>query len=446
MIKRAPIVAIVGRTNVGKSSLYNAILKRRDAIVAREPGTTRDSLMSKTSWKGYDFWIVDTAGIKNPEDDFEFTIQDQIYQAAENADVIWVMTEVDVPINNDDRKIINIALKSKKPTYLIINKIDKIKSRNKVPKHIDRVGIKEFVPISVTQARGIDALLDKLISVIPKIETKEESSSVKLAIIGRPNVGKSSLFNTLANKQQAIVADRAGTTRDVNKTQVKYHDNTIELIDTAGIRRSGKINVGVEKFSVLRAISAIEKSDVCLLLMDCNELNVQLDQKLAGLIEEAGKGLILVVTKWDVVEDKSPHTRDTMAKEIAANFEFVAWAPLIFTSAVTGQNVTKIYELVLDIMQNRAKKIPTNELNKWLARTVQKHPPAGLKNHFPKLNYTTQETDNDLPSFKIFGSYTKYVHWSYRRYMERQLREEYGFEGTPVQLWFIDKRASKETD
>lgn len=437
MNKKVPIVAIVGRTNVGKSSLYNHILKRRDAIVAREPGTTRDSLTSKSNWKGSSFWLVDTAGVKNPEDEFETTIQEQIYLAVENADVIWVVTEADVPITDEDRKIIDMALKSKKPSYLIINKIDKLKNRNKIPKHIDKVGIKEFIPVSASQGRGIEQLLDKLVSVIPKINANtDKSKDIKLVLIGRPNVGKSSLFNTLANKQQAIVAERAGTTRDLNRITIKYHEKDIELIDTAGIRRPGKINQGVEKFSVLRALSGIEKSDICLLLMDGSELNVQLDQKLAGLISEAGKGLILVVSKWDLNKDKD---QDIVSKEIAANFDFVAWAPLIFTSSLTGQNVTKIYDLALEIVTNRAKKIPTSELNTWLKKTTQKHPPAGIKNLMPKLNYIVQETDNDLPAFKIFGSHARAVHWSYKRYMEHQMREEFGFDGTPIQLWFIEK-------
>lgn len=439
MSSRVPIVAIVGRTNVGKSSLYNYVIKDRHAIVAREAGTTRDSLTSKASWKGHSFWIVDTAGVKTAEDEFELSIQDQIYQATEQADVIWVMTEADVPINDDDRKIIDIALRSSKPTYLVINKMDKIKSRSKVPKHIDKVGIKEFVPISVTQGRGIDQLLDKLVSVIPKIQSKPEvKASIKLAIIGRPNVGKSSLFNALGKKQQAIVADRAGTTRDLNKLSIKYEGQEIELIDTAGIRRSGKISVGVEKFSVLRALSAIEQSDVCLLLMDVNELNVALDQKLAGMIAEAGKGLILVVSKWDTATEPM----EEISKQVAASFEFVYWSPLIFTSATTGRNVTKIFELVLEIQKNRLTKIPTKVLNDWLEKATRAHPPAGIKDLRPKLNYITQESDNDLPAFKIFGRNSRAVHWSYRRYLERSMREDYGFEGTPIELWFIDKKTT----
>lgn len=436
---RTPIVAIVGRANVGKSSLFNAILERREAIVAREAGTTRDSLMAKARFNNQEFWLVDTAGVKNPEDDFEFTIQEQIYQATESADVIWLMVEANVPVNDEDRKLANLALKSKKPVFLVINKVDQVKNVSQADHHT-KFGIKDFIYTSVKQNKGIEELLQKLTNVIPKIEYKEsDPNTIKIALIGRPNVGKSYLFNTLAKKQQAIVSDRAGTTRDINRTYIKYQKQDVEIMDTAGIRRAGKVEKGIEHFSVIRSLSAIEQSDVCLLLMDVNELNVQLDQKLAGLIKEAGKGLILVVSKWDSAEDKDPYLRDTLAKRIAYNFEFVPWAPLIFTSSVTGQNVTKIFEIVTEIIEERKKRIPTRELNKYLEKATFKHPPAGLKNRSPKLNYITQETDNPIPAFKIFGSNTKFLHWSYRRYLERGLREEYGFNGTPVQLWFIEK-------
>jgi len=210
-------------------------------------------------------------------------------------------------------------------------------------------------------------------------------------------------------------------------------------MDTAGVRRPGKVEVGVEKFSVLRTISAIEQSDVCLLVMDNSELNVGLDLRLAGLIKEAGKGLVLVVSKWDIVEEKDPFKRDDLAAGIANNFDFVPWAPLIFTSSVTGQNVTKIFELALEIYNTRAKRITTSSLNKWLVEAISHQPPAGLKNRNPKLNYMTQETDNPTPAFKIFGSNTKYIHFSYRRYLEKRFRRQYDFSGTPVQLWFIEK-------
>lgn len=440
MAKKLPIIAIVGRANVGKSSLFNAILDTKEAIVAREAGTTRDSIMSKAEYKEQHFWLVDTAGIKDPEDDFEFTIQEQVIQATDSADVIWVVVEADVPITEEDRRVAKMALKSKKPVFLIINKIDLAKGQDLAG--FDRLGIKPILRTSTTQKRGIEQLLDTLVEVIPKAIATEDDDRFRIAIVGRPNVGKSQLFNTLAKKQQAIVADRAGTTRDVNHTVVKYMGREVEFFDTAGIRKNGKIEVGIERFSVIRALAAIERADVCLLLMDVNELNVQLDQKIAGMVKDAGKGLILVVSKWDSVEDKDAYTRDSLAPKIARNYDFVPWAPLIFTSSVSGQNVTKIFDLAFDIDKERSKRIATPELNKWLRQAIDTHPPAGLKNRNPKLNYMVQETDNPIPSFKIFGSHTGFVHWSYRRYLERKLREAYGYEGTPIQLWFIEKHVT----
>jgi GTP-binding protein len=437
MAKKLPIIAIVGRANVGKSSLFNSILDRREAIVAREAGTTRDSIMSKAEYNDQHFWLVDTAGVKDPEDDFEFTIQEQITQAADSADVIWVVVEADVPITDEDRRVAKMALKSRKPVFLLINKVDK--ARGIDLSGFDRLGIKEIYRTSTTQHRGIEELLGGLVAVIPKAEQQDDSDRLRIAVLGRPNVGKSHLFNSLAKKQQAIVADRAGTTRDINRTVVRYQDREIEIMDTAGIRRSGKIERGVEHFSVIRSLSAIEQADVALLLMDVNELNVQLDQKIAGMVKDAGKGLILVVSKWDAVIEKDAFTRDSLAPRIAATFDFVPWAPLIFTSSVTGQNVTKLFDLALETDTERQKRISTRELNVWLREAVDAHPPAGLKNRNPKLNYMVQETDNPTPAFKIFGSQTKFVHWSYRRYLERRLRDKYGYTGTPIQLWFIEK-------
>lgn len=440
MAKKLPIIAIVGRANVGKSSLFNAILDRREAIVAREAGTTRDSIMAKAEYNSQNFWLVDTAGIKDPEDDFEFTIQEQIMQAADSADVIWVVVEADIPITEEDRRVAKMALKSRKPVFLVINKVDKAKGVDLA--RFDRLGIKPIIRTSTTQGKGVEQLLNTLLKVIPSVTQQDDDDRLRLAILGRPNVGKSQLFNTLAKKQQAIVADRAGTTRDVNRNVMRYQGREIEILDTAGIRRSGKIQVGIERFSVIRALSAIEQSDVCLLLMDVNELNVQLDQKIAGMIKDAGKGLILVVSKWDSVEDKDAFTRDELAPQIAGRYDFVPWAPLIFTSSVTGQNVTKIFDLLLEIDEQRAKRIATPELNKWLRQAVDAHPPAGLKNRTPKLNYMVQESDNPIPAFKIFGSHTSFLHWSYKRYLERRLREAYGYQGTPVQLWFIEKHVT----
>lgn len=435
--RKIPIVAIVGRANVGKSSLFNAILARREAIVAQEAGTTRDSIMAKASWNDQDFWLVDTAGMKDAEDEFEFTIQEQIIQAADSADVIWVVVEANTTITEEDRRVAKLALKSKKPVFLVINKIDK--ARRADMSHFDRLGIKPIIQTSVTQHQGLSELLDLVVEQVPKATLQEDDNRLHIALLGRPNVGKSYLFNTLAKKQQAIVADRAGTTRDINRAVVRYEGREIEIMDTAGIRRSGKIERGIEHFSVLRSLSAIEQADICFLLMDVNELNVQLDQKIAGMIKEAGKGLVLVVSKWDDAEGKDAFTRDALAPEIARSYDFVPWAPLIFTSAATGQNVTKLFDLALEIDKRRGQRIPTSELNRWLRAILDQHPPAGLKNRTPKLNYVVQEDDNPIPAFKIFGSQTKFVHWSYRRFMEKTLRERYDYAGTPIQLWLIEK-------
>jgi len=434
--KRASIVAIVGRANVGKSSLFNAIIGRREAIIADEPGTTRDSVSAKASYADKDFWIIDTAGLKDANDEFELTIQDQIIQAADDADLIVVVVEADVQITEEDRRVATMALKSKKPVILVVNKIDKNKDADL--NEWLKLGVKPVIATSVTQRLGVDELIENIASRLPAATIKEDSDRIRLAILGRPNVGKSALFNTLAKKQQAIVADRAGTTRDVNRSVIRYESREVELMDTAGIRRSGKIERGVEHFSVLRSIAAIEQADVCLLLMDANELNVQLDQKIAGMVKEAGKGLILVVSKWDSI-DKDAFTRDALAPQIAANFAFVPWAPLIFTSAVTGQNVAKIFELTLEISGVRQQRFKTPELNKWLADVINQHPPAGLKGRSPKLNYMVQEDNTDQPSFKVFGAHTKFLHWSYKRYMERKFREKWPLSGTPLKFWFIEK-------
>lgn len=456
MSKKLPIVAIVGRANVGKSSLFNAILERREAIVAREAGTTRDSVWAKASVtpdgpaadsqppsvaaappNRYDFWLVDTAGMKTAEDDFELTIQEQITEAAASADIIWVVVEANIPITEEDRRVARTALKTGKPMFLVINKVDKARADDL--SGFDRLGIQPVFPTSTTQARGIDHLLHALIQRIPQVVQPAPDECIRVALLGRPNVGKSRLFNALAKKQQAIVADRAGTTRDVNRTTVKYQGRAIELMDTAGIRRSGKIGVGIEHFSVIRTLAAIEQADVCLLLMDVSELSTGLDQKIAGMIQEAGKGLVLVVSKWDAVEGKDAYTRDALAPQIAREFVFVPWAPLVFTSSVTGQNVTKLFDMAVEIYQRRRTRIATSQLNAWLTGVVAKHPPAGLKNRAPKLNYMVQEDDNTTPAFKIFGAHTKFLHWSYKRFMEHELREHYDFAGTAVQLWFIEK-------
>lgn len=439
MSKAAPIVAIVGRANVGKSSLFNAVLGRREAIVAKEAGTTRDRVSAKATWGANDFWLVDTAGLKTASDEFEMTIQQQISEAASSADLIWVVVDAGVRLTEEDRRVSKLALKTKKPVLLVVNKQDTNPKAS-----LDEwlaLGISAQLATSTTQRRGIAELLDATAQHLPRAQIRPRTNRVKIAILGRPNVGKSALFNALCQKQQAIVAKQAGTTRDVNRSVISYHDRELELLDTAGIRRSGKIERGVEQFSVLRALAAIEEADVCLLVMEYPEVSVQLDQKIGSMICEAGKGLTLVVSKWDNADSGST-TRQQVTTQITRDFAFIPWAPLLFTSSVTGLNITKIFDLATQIAQERTVVIKTSQLNQWLQKATSAHPPAGLKNYHPNLKYMVQEDTENLPSFKIFGSHTRFLHWSYRRYLERSFRESWPFMGTPIKFWFIDDSKS----
>ena len=488
MSTKLPTVAIIGRANAGKSSIFNRLVRSQQAIVAREAGTTRDNVVGKVRYKlarhpsstperpsqpedsafpaeldqddsslrssaseGSDgrestrgsygeFWLVDTAGLKDPNDEFEAGIQDQIADAAEAADVIIVVVDSTEYPGDDERAVAKRALKSKKPVILVTNKADLKNSLH--DDEFRRLGIKTIIRTSAEHSSGISDLMQAITAEIPAASETEPDDILRIALIGRPNVGKSNLFNRLAGKQQALVANIAGTTRDLNRVQVNYHQQTIELIDTAGVRRSGKQETGIEKFSVLRTLKAIEEADICLLLMDVNELNTALDQKLAGMIAEAGKGLVLVVSKWDSVEGKDAFTRDALAPRIANNFDFVPWAPLIFTSSVTGQNVTKLYDLALDIRTRRAQEPKTRQLNDLLQKATQAHPPAGLKNTHPRLRYMVH-TDTTPPWFVIYGSNLKFVHWSYKRYLERLVREKFDYTGTPIKFSFRDEKQIK---
>lgn len=444
MATTLPTVAIIGRANAGKSSLFNRLVKSQQAIVAREAGTTRDNVIGKVTYRNdgqeSQFWLVDTAGLKTAEDEFEASIQDQIEEAADAADVILVVVDSTQHVGDEERSVAKKALKSKKPVILITNKAD---LKDSLPDDdFRRLGIQTIIRTSAEHNSGISDVLNQLANLIPPAKVREADDVLRIALIGRPNVGKSNLFNRLAGKQQAVVANVAGTTRDVNRVQINYHQRTIELLDTAGVRRQGKQEVGIEKFSVLRTLQAIEQSDICLLLMDVNELNTQLDQRLAGIIAEAGKGLVIVVSKWDSVEGKDAFTRDALAPKISYNFKFTPWAPLIFTSSVTGQNVTKLFDLVTDIDARRKQETKTRVLNELLQKAIDRHPPAGLKNTHPKLRYMVQ-TDDNPPWFVIHGSNLKFVHWSYKRYLERLVRETYDYSGTPIKFSFRDEKQIK---
>lgn len=440
MASKLPTVAIIGQANVGKSSLFNRFVRSKQAIVASEAGTTRDNVLGKVEYDDKQFWLVDTAGLKDAADEFEATIQEQIEDAAGAADVILVTVDATQYPSDQDRIVAKKALKSKKPVILLLNKSD---LKGALPEEeFLRLGIKDIVTTSAEHRAGIEETLSRVAHLLPARREREEDDVLRIALIGRPNVGKSHLFNTLAGKQQALVANIAGTTRDINRVSITYNQQAIELLDTAGIRRQGKQEVGIEKFSVLRTLNAIEEADVCLLLMDVNELNTQLDQKLAGIIKDAGKGLVIVISKWDSVEGKDAYTRDALAPSIAHTFDFVPWAPLIFTSSVTGQNVTKLYDLALGIRARREQTTKTRVLNDLLQKATQKHPPAGLKNTHPKLRYIVQ-TDTNPPWFVIHGSNLKFVHWSYKRYLERLIRQTYDYSGTPISFSFIDEKQVK---
>ena len=364
MASKLPTVAIIGQANVGKSSLFNRMVRAQQAIVAREAGTTRDNVIGRVEYDDHNFWLVDTAGLKDPNDEFEASIQEQITEAADSADVILVVVDGSQYPSDKDKFVAKKALRSKKPTILLINKTD---IKGCLPDdEFKRLGISKIIRTSAEHNRGIEAALEAIIEHIPAKSEYIPDDILRVALIGRPNVGKSFLFNSLAGKQQAIVANIAGTTRDVNHISVKYGDRDIEILDTAGMRQPGKQEMGVEKFSVLRTLAAIEQSDVCFLLMDANELNTQLDQRIGGIINDAAKGMAIVVTKWDSVEGKDAYTRDDIAPKISNTFDFTPWAPLIFTSAVTGQNVTKLFDLAIDIDSRRKQETKTRVLNDML--------------------------------------------------------------------------------
>ncbi len=441
-MKKLPTVAIIGQTNVGKSSLFNRFVGKQQAIVAREAGTTRDNVVSKVSHNKSQFWLIDTAGLKEAEDDFEATIQEQITEATELADLILVVLDNTLHPSQEDKDIAKKALKSKKPIFLVVNKTD-LKTTVETREFL-KLGIKDIFYTSANHNSGIAELKTAITDNLPQVHTApSDKNRIKIALIGRPNVGKSNLFNTMAQKQQAMVANVAGTTRDLNRTEIKYKGQTIELIDTAGIRRSGKQERGIEKFSVLRSLQAIEESDICLLVIDSQEYGTALDQKLAGIIDEAGKGIIVVVSKSDLLDtEKEEDNKNRIMHKIINRLKFIPYAPLIFTSSVTGKNVTKIFELAQMIMKNRAQEIPTRELNKLLTEVKNRHIPPGLKNTKPKLRYIVQ-TDTNPPWFVVYGANLKLLHWSYKRHLINAIRDRYDYTGTPIKFSFREEQKKK---
>ena len=446
-MNKLPIVALIGQTNAGKSSILNRMAHKNIAIVAREEGTTRDNVMATIDDS---FILIDTAGLKDPSDDFEASIQDQIADAIDAADVILVTLDSTKYFDHKDAKIAKDALRSGKPVYLVLNKCDLKESLPVTEFRALGIAPERIIYTSATTGQGVGALKSVLlgtgrlgpssrasrphISVVTSEmpQKKDFQSPIKIALIGRPNVGKSSLFNSLGKKQQAIVSSRQGTTRDVNRVQVKYKERELEILDTAGLRRPGKREVGIEKFSAIRTLAAIEEADICALLVDATEPHAKLDQTLAGQIVDSGKGIVVVVTKTDLVENT-----DEIIDELEKDFDFIPYAPVLITSAETGKNVTKLFELALEIDANRHLEVKTSELNKVLNEAIAAHIPAGLKNTRPKPKYIVQ-TDICPPWFVVHGHDLGLLHWSWKRFLERKIREKYPFVGTPIMFSFRD--------
>ncbi len=432
-----PLVAVVGRPNVGKSSLFNRLTSTRQAITHDVAGTTRDANYAAVTWRDRNFTLVDTAGLAKAQGEIEAAAQDQVKQVAQMADVIVVVVDAGGVITTDDQAAARLALKSGKPVVLALGKADTM--GDAVPDEFRRLGIAQIVPVSAIHGRGTGDLLDYIAEHLPKMAAEDTEAPLRLALIGRPNVGKSSLLNALIGKQHAVVSGIAGTTRDTSISTLRYHNQTIELVDTAGLRRRGKIEQGVEKYSALRTLNAINEADVCCLIIDAIDGVVATDLNLAGQIIEAGKGLILVVNKWDAVE-KDDKTQAHMGVKVQHDFQFAAWAPLVFTSAVTGLHVNQLMELATQIKERRHQTMPTGPLNRFLEKLIAKQPPAGLKGRQPKINYATQ-TGTNPPQITVFCTYPDLLHWGYKRYIENNLREEYDLVGTPVSFLFRHKHS-----
>lgn len=428
-MKRLPIVAIIGQTNAGKSSLLNRFARQNIAITAREEGTTRDNVIANIENK---FLMIDTAGLKDPEDSFEENIQDQINDAIDTADLIMLVLDSTKFPDDKDIQIARSALKSQKPLLLLLNKSDLGDSLPEYEFYQLGINPDHTFKTSATTGFGTNSVrtfVEKTLNI--KNSATPQAESIKISLIGRPNVGKSSLFNALAKKQQAIVSSRQGTTRDINRTTIKFQGKQLEFLDTAGLRKPGKREVGIEKFSALRTLAAIEESDICAMLIDSTDYHSKLDQALAGQIVKSGKSIIFVLTKTDLITENVEEKINEIINKIEYDFNFIPYAPVIITSSVTGKNVTQIFKLIETILEQKSKVIKTTDLNRILADAVISHPPAGLKNTHPKPKYIVQ-TDSNPPWFVVHGHELQLLHWSYKRFLERKIREFHPFIGTPI--------------
>ena len=450
-----PIVALVGRPNVGKSTLFNRIVGQRQAIVEDIPGTTRDRLYGDAEWNGVVFTVVDTGGLeitesrkRRPAPDqpaplstasvgFIDEIRQQAEMAIAEADVIVMLVDVLDGPTPADEDVADVLRRSHKPVVVAANKADN-EARQQVAFEFYALGLGEVFAISALHGRGTGDLLDEIVRSIPATAEEEEVDALKIALVGRPNVGKSSLLNKLLGEERAIVSSIPGTTRDATDTYLTWEGQPVLLIDTAGIRRRGRIEQGIEKYSVLRAMKAISRADVVLLLLDAQDLVTAQDAHVAGYVLEEMRSIIVIVNKWDLIE-KDTYTMDAYTRQIRADLKFLDYVPVLYISALTGQRVSKILPLASQIYQARRERIPTGELNRLVADATIRHSPPHKAGKRLKFLYATQ-ADVDPPTFVFFVNDARLVHFTYRRYLENQLRRAYPFEGTPLKVIFRTRK------
>ncbi len=438
-----PLIAIVGRPNVGKSLLFNRLAGKRLSIVEDTPGVTRDRIYADSEWNGRKFDIVDTGGIE-PSTDNEILLfmREQANIAISAADVIVLVTEIGTGVTAADKDVANMLLRSRKPVVLVVNKMDNPSKIDPNLYEFYSLGLGDPIPVSAVHGHGTGDMLDECLKYFPPEEAEtEEDDRIRVAIIGKPNVGKSSLTNLIAGEQRVIVSDIAGTTRDAVDTEIDNDFGKYVFIDTAGIRRKSKVDDRIEKFSVMRAQLAIERADVCLIMIDAREGVTEQDTKIAGLAHEAGKASIIIVNKWDLVE-KETGTLEKMRKRVLGDLSFMSYAPVLFISAVTGQRVQRIFELINFVNDQAAMRITTGMLNNVLADAQARVQPPSDKGRRLKIYYMTQ-TGIKPPNFVVFCNSRELFHFSYQRYLENQIRATFGLEGTPIRM-VIRQKGDKE--
>lgn len=438
-----PLVAIVGRPNVGKSMLFNKLVGQRLSIVEDTPGVTRDRLYAEAEWCGHTFDIVDTGGIEPGTDSEILTfMRRQAEIAIQNATVIVFLCDIKTGLTASDQEVANMLLRSRKPVVLAVNKADQVGPTNPDIYEFYNLGLGDPIPVSAVHGHGTGDLLDACVQHFPENgEEDEPDDVVKVAVIGKPNVGKSSLINRILGEERVIVSNVAGTTRDAVDSYFENETGKYLFIDTAGMRKKSKVDDRIEKFSVLRATMAIERADVCLILIDANEGVTEQDTKVAGLAHEAGKASILVVNKWDAIE-KDDKTMDRMREDIRRDLSYMTYAPIVFISAMTGQRVPRLFELINYVNDQAAMRITTGMLNSVLADATARVQPPSDKGRRLKIFYMTQ-VGIKPPHFVCFCNDAQLFHFSYQRYIDNQIRNTFGLEGTPIRLT-IRQKGDKE--